>query len=1562
MKQALRIFAAAVLCCLSPILIHAQDDSVDFIASGLSQGVDILYSNLPYSIGFSAEVRGNMSIDLLKIGFYLSEDLSIGPDDLLLGEYITSNPDTAVLWWDFVYIDSVDYSAWEERAYYLIVAVDHDNSYEEIDEGNNQFISQVFLNKSYVMPENLGFQLLEPSSDTVRSGSKLAISIAYMPEEISQQVKLEAYLSVDSLVSEDDMLLLTNYDYVNSFQKKTYSKDILIQIDEEAGMTAGTYYIIAVLDPDKQIQERNEEDNFIHHSIYISTETRHDLKVSNVRILRDSVLSNHFITMTCTLENKGNMDIDQGRLYLYLSEDSSYSVDDRFVGTGNFPYLMPGESFEVNVSTGMDNDLPTGAQYLIVRADTLNQYLEINESNNEASAAIFILDPEAINIYDLEALEVLAPDTVYLGDNVPFSVKYIFHNSVRSSVNFAAYLSRDSILGLEDLSSRIYQDGFYSYAMMESSKTFYYHSTTNHSTGLFYLIFKGDDYNHMNEDNEDNNIVFKPVYFLPKVFNESDIELDLFELHSQIIARDGKIGGNLGIRCVNFLTADTAYVDFYISAAGSETKYLLGTDTSYIVNSNFHLKSFSFQIPGSFEPGAYTFSAMARPQAYLVDNFLQNNFDEFNIAIVESDVDYLIEDMQAITPTVYTGGLLAYTLKMRNAGTSGPTTTLISYFISEDPVYSAEDLLIHETSTGELGIQNTQFLKRDVYIPSETVPGNYYLIAVLDEDQAVNESDETNNSLSIAFEVLKSGPNLVIDRAQMESSELVKDLTYSISLTVKNTGNAYAGSSYAGFYLSSDAEYDETDRDLGGRSIYSLSSGRDQSTTGSFTIPKDIEAGSYQLLVRADRFNAVDESNEDDNIYAIPVTISNPEVDLEVSGTNISDTLKILQGTNAQLNVTVTNNGEHGYTGDIQIYAYISSDSVFDPFSDIFAGSQELRTVVSPGSSASEYLTCYFPDWLVFEECWTFLFVDALNKVQETNEENNAYGIPTKFTESDADLVFSEFSISPDSIPSKTRINYNFKVRNQGSTLTNHHTTRIEFFWSVDSILDPTDPMIRYFTYGTVDAQAEVGTSTDAYLPYYFNSGKYYLIGSIDPGNYVLETDDSNNYISKAFWVIPTDVDLWITYLSLDKESGLPGQRIEGDYAVINSGEDGETATFRSKIYFSKDTLLDASDTYLLYDRFYGLPRHTSSSNPISFFVPQVEPGRYYILAIADSENNSPETNEDNNSAYIPFYVTSEGDAPDYSIENVEMGQDLESGAITVGCVIRNQGSLDGGAPTDCKFFLSMDEEIQYNDYLFKTEEVADLSAESEIELYAEGTVPEGNYNYLIIIVDQDEHTRDKNRSNNIYTKAIVKEQPYDLILESQIITTEVKPGETVRFESMIERQGERYYDSVSIAYYISRDSILEFLAEPRILKMIQLSTDTYTEDSFDYVMPETVETGTYYGIVALAWDTIWMEAVSSNNFAFLPFEVVEKTSASGGLMDSWSTELYPIPASEFVLVRSSVEMESYRLTDLRGTILKEEVLRSEEARIDVGVLVPGVYLLWLQRGSDQLVRKLIVD
>ncbi len=285
---------------------------------------------------------------------------------------------------------------------------------------------------------------------------------------------------------------------------------------------------------------------------------------------------------------------------------------------------------------------------------------------------------------------------------------------------------------------------------------------------------------------------------------------------------------------------------------------------------------------------------------------------------------------------------------------------------------------------------------RSMTLPGGLADGTYYVGVIVDYNDAVDESNENNNTAWTALEISSSvDVDLVADSITPQSGSV----DAGSSVAVNWFGHADAGNSgdisgdfTVGFYLSPDGNVTTADTLLDRATVAGPTTpGESFGANGRpLTIPGGTAAGTWYLGIVVDDTSAIDETDEGNNIATASITVNGGggggQADLVVSSVSVSPP-SVASGGSTTVTWTEQNQGTEA-SGAETTRIYLSSNSSFDPGSDI-----QLRQVALGGLGAgtqrdvSRAVT--IPAGTSDGTWYVIVVADADNGVSESNENNN---------------------------------------------------------------------------------------------------------------------------------------------------------------------------------------------------------------------------------------------------------------------------------------------------------------------------------------------------------------------------------------------------------------------------------------------------------------------------------------------------------------------------------------------------------------------------------------------
>ena len=428
-------------------------------------------------------------------------------------------------------------------------------------------------------------------------------------------------------------------------------------------------------------------------------------------------------------------------------------------------------------------------------------------------------------------------------------------------------------------------------------------------------------------------------------------------------------------------------------------------------------------------------------------------------------------------------------------------------------------------------------------------------------------------------------------------------------------------------------------------------SGAGESYTNTASVPvgdRNVRSGDYYLLVQADGTRERQgETNEDNNVFAIPIEVRSP--DLVVTNITAPETIK--PGEEIEISWTVINQGDGVATQSWIDWVAISEDDELScPYEcgevDLDFVDSEPFTPLGPGQSYTQTLTTIAPSggFGLSEPGRYFLgvYTDGAyfsNDQPESNENNNELLITVTVIPPDVDLVVSDL-IVPESAVVGDQIEITATITNLGTETANGNNGR----W-FDDIRLSTDPVFDFGDSRLADvsiqdelplAGGESYTFTQLVtIPNNALSGSLYVVYRTD-NNSQMETDETNNTASQPIEV--SAPNLVFTSHSAPVSASL-SEVVNVSWTVQNdSAIAARASSWEDRIFLSDDDTFGFNDRFLSSQRRFGsLQAGGTYSLNSSFTINNVTAGSKYLLFVTDYRNDQGETNEDDNVLAVPI-------------------------------------------------------------------------------------------------------------------------------------------------------------------------------------------------------------------------------------------------------------------------------------------------------------------------------------
>ncbi|GBC93975.1 hypothetical protein HRbin15_02477 [bacterium HR15] len=709
--------------------------------------------------------------------------------------------------------------------------------------------------------------------------------------------------------------------------------------------------------------------------------------------------------------------------------------------------------------------------------------------------------------------------------------------------------------------------------------------------------------------------------------------------------------------------------------------------------------------------------------------------------------------------------------------------------------------------------------------------GRYYLIAEADSSRSVLEENENNNrSTAIPIDIaVPPLPDLVVPQvvapAQSYAGQQIR-----VRWRVENRGSrdipAGERAWYDALYLSTDTALDSRDRFVTSRYFSgNLQPGEGYTVTDfAITIPRNLPAGEYYLLVVTDFGNRVYEFvNEANNVgvSATPIEVlATPPnaIDLIVEEIEVSPTGQA--GENISVRWRVTNDGVDPAPAPWTDAVYLSNSPNFDRNQATRLASFTYTNDLPAGESYEHTEVVRLPDCLPAGQYYIFVVTDDGNRVVEYNppadaEANNvSQGAALTTQLSSADLQVTSVNAPAQAVSGAT-ISVSWRVENTGD-----QATRVSNW--VDRVLltRPDGSVVRtlgeYPRTGSLDAGGKYDRLVQVQLPAN-TAGQFRITVATDANNQVVECNAENNNtastpIELTYGPLPNLVPSDVT---LNVSSVQVLQPVQVSWRVSNTGQ-ANAAGWTDAIYLSRTPSLSGAIFLTRVPAPQPLAPGQAYQQSATVSIPIVSPGEYYVLVMADDTGRVFEgDNEgDNIASVFPLQVGLPN--VDLSVEGVDAPAEATAGLTAeIVWTVRNSGADATYRAWGDVVILSRDLILDPSDLIVGSyRHNQPLGAGESRTVRFTIQVPAyltGPY-YVFVVTDYGNELSETDETNNrgvdTQSMVITVAPPADLVVESISVPASGSPGTpmliqwTVRNAGSNAAQGE-WYDSV----YLSTDN-----------------------------------------------------------------------------------------------------------------------------------------------------------
>jgi subtilase family serine protease len=457
------------------------------------------------------------------------------------------------------------------------------------------------------------------------------------------------------------------------------------------------------------------------------------------------------------------------------------------------------------------------------------------------------------------------------------------------------------------------------------------------------------------------------------------------------------------------------------------------------------------------------------------------------------------------------------TFALRNLGTADASD------VAYDVALVAQDgsrVQLTRRSIPRLGRGQTESQSFPVIVPLSTAPGTYQLSVIIDPEGSVPESVETNNTVTsltpISVVPRGSDVNLQVSNVSLSVTTALPDDLVTVRYTLRNAGaDPVAAGTRSHVYLSTGSQLSPSDRRIGEHAVRAVGPGQSVEISTQVSIPADVDAGNYTVLVVADGPASLAETSEDDNVAGAPLKIETGAiqgVDLVVTALTVTPS-SVFRGGGVTVSFTLKNRGNADTGPSFINRIHLATSQTLNPSTDDVLASVPV-TRLRAGESMSFETPVVVPASRPTGTYYIAIFADASNIVAETNEDNNirvdASGLEvTPAAQSDVRAANVTLSGAGATVAAGSTITVNFAIGNNGPDASGSVTAHV--LLSTDTAVSAGDRVIGMVNVVNLVSGQIQTFSPQVTLPTDIDNRRYFIGVLVDPEERLQDPNRANN-------------------------------------------------------------------------------------------------------------------------------------------------------------------------------------------------------------------------------------------------------------------------------------------------------------------------------------------------------------------------------------------------------------------------------------------------------------------
>lgn len=663
--------------------------------------------------------------------------------------------------------------------------------------------------------------------------------------------------------------------------------------------------------------------------------------------------------------------------------------------------------------------------------------------------------------------------------------------------------------------------------------------------------------------------------------------------------------------------------------------------------------------------------------------------------------------------------------------------------------------------------------------------------------------------------------------------------TLPVSLTLRNLGIRTATAVLSTVYLSTDNQLDASDPIMGSSGPSDvLGDGVVTTSMPTLTVPAGLPLGDHFVILQVDSAEEWTEPNEANNVVVLGQRFANAA---ELRPTRIAPRGSAggQPGGTVELDLALANSGAP-QVGPLAVRLYLSDDRRFDETTDLLLGDASVE--LTGATSQNAILPVTLPATLPLGRYYPIVVVDPDAAIDEITENNNV-SISSSQLAVGVDFTLALRTVPTSAAPGE-RPRIITRIDSTGATYTG--PIDYELWLSTDDVLDTADFRLGAFSLAYAGQNFIDDTQTPTITPG-LPPGRYRLIARVDPGDGLVEIDETNNLVVSSGSMLSA-VDLAVDAPTFRIDESRPGGTSTVTTTLRSLGLTF-TGTVSWRVHLSLDSTLGPGDLRV-HEGEVWLDRTSLALSAVIRVPAEVEIRSYRVLVEVDAAGQYAEADETNNVAASTSVIAVEG--PDLRLVSVDSasvaiaGEDLE-----VAIEVVNDGAAPAG-PFGYAILLSENEFIRVTDTLLEVGTATGAAVGQSRRFVHTVRLPTRTTTaslHLGAIVDVGSEVRERSEANNLGRRAepilVGVRRPNPSVLAVDGPDDRAGPGEMVRVRRVLQNDGDAPVE-VELVYRLTPNETLS-AADPELLRRTVRLEAGATDTATDTVrLPDDVAPGRY--------------------------------------------------------------------------------------------------------------------